>query len=84
MHLKASECLTVVVLYVSFPYPVVSVRRSISFKLNQMSPIVMLVHIASLNVGSECSCALVSSLYLFLDGFGELSVWTFGSRTYTS
>jgi hypothetical protein len=45
MHLKKSKCATVVVPNVSFSYPALSVRRSISFKLNQMSPVVMFVHI---------------------------------------
>ena len=44
MHLKASKCLTVAVLDVSFSYPVVSVRCSISSKPNQMSPVLMRVH----------------------------------------
>jgi len=56
MHLKASKCPTVVILYVSFSYPVISVRRSISFKLNQMSPVVMLVHAARL---SKCKVGLL-------------------------
>jgi hypothetical protein len=79
MHLKASKCFTVIVLYVSFPYPVVSVRRSIRFKLNQMSPVVVLVHVARLSkCGSDRSCALMPPIYMFLDGFGEPSVCTFG------
>src|SRR6516162_824725 len=56
MHLKASKCPTVVILYVSFSYPVISVRRSIGFKLNQMSPVVMLVHAARL---SKCKVGLL-------------------------
>ena len=71
MHLKASKCLTVVVvLYVSFSYPVVSVRRSISSKPNQMSPVLMRVHVAKSSSG--LFLRLVSSFYLLLDGFGEL------------
>ena len=42
-------CPTVVVLYVSFSNPVVSVRGSLSFKLNQMGPVVMLVHVVRLS-----------------------------------
>jgi hypothetical protein len=79
MHLKASKCLTVIVLYVSLPYPVVSVRRAIRFKLNQMSPVVVLVHVARLSkCRSDHSCALMPPIYMFLDGFGEPSVCTFG------
>ena len=79
MHLKASKRPAVVVLYVRPSYPVVSRRGWISFKLNQVGPVVMLVHIGSF---SKCkfgsSRALLSSLYLFLVGFGEPSVCTFG------
>src|SRR6266436_5034777 len=79
MHLKASKHPAMIVFYVSFSYPVVPVWRSISLKLNQMGPVVMLVHVVgSLNVISDCFCALVSSFYLFLDGFGEPSVCPFG------
>jgi hypothetical protein len=49
MHLKASECPAVVVLDVSFSYPVVFVRRSLSFKLNQMSPVIVLIHVVRLS-----------------------------------
>ena len=55
MYLKASKHPAVVVLNVSFSDPVVSVRRSISFKLNPMDPVVMFVHIASLSkCKSDC------------------------------
>ena len=66
MHLKASTCPTVVVLYVSFSYPVGSVRRYISFKLNQVGPVVMLVHVARL---SKCKVGLLLRL-----GVGALFV----------
>ena len=56
---QSIEYPTVVVLYVSFSYPVVSVKRSISFKLNQMSPVVVLVHVARL---SKCKVDVVRSL----------------------
>ena len=59
MHLKASTCPTVVVLDVSFSYPVGSVRRYISFKLNQVGPVVMLVHVARL---SKCKVGLLLRL----------------------
>jgi|GEM_PF-3024948 len=49
VHLKASKCPAVVVLHVSFSYPVVFVECSNRFKLNQMSPVVMLVHVARLS-----------------------------------
>ena len=49
VHLEASKCPAVVVLHVSFSYPAVFVRCSIRFKLNQMSPVVMLVHVARLS-----------------------------------
>ena len=49
MHIEASKYPAVVVLHVSFSYPVVFVRCSIRFKLNQMSPVVMLVHVARLS-----------------------------------
>src|SRR5262249_21438021 len=45
----ASKCPAVVVLHVSFSYPVVFVRCSNRFTLNQMSPVVMLVHVARLS-----------------------------------
>jgi hypothetical protein len=38
MHLKASKCPTVVVLDVSLSYPVVSLKRLIGLKLNQVVP----------------------------------------------
>jgi hypothetical protein len=44
MHLKASKCPTVVVSDVSFSYPVISVRRSLSFELNEVGAVVMLIH----------------------------------------
>jgi hypothetical protein len=44
MHLKVPTRPAVVVLYVSFSYPVASVCCSIGFKLNQMSPVVVFVH----------------------------------------
>src|SRR5215468_6381482 len=49
MHFKASKCPAVVVLHVCFSYPVVFVRCSIRFKLNQMSPVVVLAHVARLS-----------------------------------
>lgn len=44
MDFETSQRLTVVVLYVSFSYPVLSVRRSISLKLDQMSSVALFVH----------------------------------------
>ena len=71
MHLKASKYPTVVVLYVSFSYPVVSVRRSISFKLNQMSPVVVLVHVARL---SKCKVDVVRSICSWTASVGFPSI----------
>ena len=78
MNFKASKFPTVVVFDVSFSYPIVSVGRSISFKRNQMSPVVMLVHVAKLSeykVGlhmliEERSYAVVESL---IDGCSPTS-----------
>ena len=71
-HLKASKCPAVVVLHVSFSYPVVSVRCSNRFKLNQMSLVVMRVQVARL---SQRKVLLLLRFgvapYLSLDGFGE-------------
>src|SRR5262247_2267321 len=86
MHLKASECPAVVVLDVSFSYPVIFAGRSLSFKLNQMSPVVMLVHVARLSQRKVLLLlrygvvvlAMVSLFYLVLEGFGEPSGCTFG------
>ena len=78
MNFKAANYPAVVVLDVSFSDPVVSVRLSISFKLNPMGPVGMFVHVASL---SKCKVGLrlVESLYLVLKGFGAPSGCTFGS-----
>ena len=57
MHLKASKRPAVVVLYVRPSYPVVSRRGWISFKLNQVGPVVMLVHIGSF---SKCKFGSLS------------------------
>src|SRR5215467_8354824 len=77
MYLKASKHPAVFVLDVCFSDPIISVRRSISFKLNQMGPVVMCVHVASL---SKCKVGLrlVESLYLVLEGFGAPSGCMFG------
>ena len=68
MHLKASKHPAVMVLYVSFSYPVVPVWRSISLKLNQMDPVVMLVHVVRL---SKCNIGLLLR-------FGVVVLFVFG------
>jgi len=83
MHLKASECPAVVVLDVSFSYPVIFAGRSLSFKLNQMSPVVMLVHVARLSQRKVLLLLRYGVVVLF--GFGGLrgAFWLYVWRRLT-
>src|SRR5215471_9307390 len=75
VHLKRSKCPAVVVLHVSFSYPVVFVRCSVRFKLDQMSRVVVLVHVARL---SQRKVVLLLRFGVVAicswSAFGELSV----------